>query len=161
MEHEFTELHTREFLRAATECGRSVLSLFDCKCCLMSSYGIAISRKELRAIWMSLPTMSCNSDEEIMTQGIDLDTYLLIIQAVLASAGVNETMLQNKVYEVFDRTRKGFVSLPDFLRVLETSNRMHLARRCGHSIFLACDDLQIKKISSTQVKSIVLRGILR
>lgn len=161
LEHEFSELSAREFKQRAARGVRrgETLSLFECRCCLMASYGIDVTRREIRDIWLSLPTMACNSDEEILAHGLDLETYRQIAQAALQAAGVSESMLQNKVYEVFDRSRKGFVSQDDFARVLGASGRLHLSRGpCGQSVFHAVDDLQIQKISSTQVKSLVLGG---
>lgn len=159
--HEFLELSAREFKQRAGRYGRrgDTLSLFECRCCLMASYGMDVTRREIRDIWLSLPTAACNSDEEILAHGMDLETYRLVAQAALQAAGVTESALQSKVYEVFDRSRKGFVSQDDFVRVLEASGRLHLSRGpCARTVFHAVDDLQIQKISSTQVKSLVLGG---
>ena len=150
---EFLSLSKRIFSKKAGS--RLTITLFDCKCCLMACYGLDFTRDQIVNIWLSLPANNndCLSDEDIINGGIDLKTFLDIAQAALESQSITEMNLATKIYETFDSKHKGFVSLADFQRVLESTSRMNLARNRAPALFHQLDDLNIQKISTMQLKA--------
>ena len=156
MTEELGRLARSEFKKAAGAAGR--LGLLDCRCCLLSVYGVDKSERAIAEVWLSLPSSDTASlsDEEVLARGIDLETFLGIAKALLEADCIAETTQCGRLYEVFDLKHKGFVSLADFERVLVASGRTQLARQRAPQLFSRLDELGIQKISVTQLKAALL-----
>jgi len=156
---ELAWLLKREFARLTVEAKRDGrLGLFECRCCLMSVYGVDKSEKAIAEVWLSLPSVAdaSMSDEEVLAHGVDFEAFQSIAAVVLEAEGIAVSSLGSRVYEAFDSKHKGFVSVADFERVLLSAGCSRLARRAPQ-LFGQLDELGIQKISVTQLKAALLR----
>jgi Ca2+-binding EF-hand superfamily protein len=97
------------------------------------------------------------ADEDVLKAGIDIETHLAIAQAVLKQEGICESTLESRIYEALDVSGKGFVTVEDLKRVFISTGRARLANSRAEQLFAQLDDLNIGKISVTQMKQ-KLRG---
>jgi Ca2+-binding EF-hand superfamily protein len=97
------------------------------------------------------------ADEDVLSAGIDLETHLAIAQSVLKQEGICESTLESRIYDSLDVSGKGFVTVDDLKRVLSSTGLARLASNRAEQLFAQLDDLNIGKISITQMKQ-KLRG---
>jgi hypothetical protein len=132
------------------------ISAFYCRCCLKAVYGIDVPARAIVELWLSCSSM-VGADEDVLNAGIDLETHLAIAEAVLKQEGICESTLESRIYDSLDVSGKGFVTVEDLKRVLSSTGRARLASNRAEQLFAQLDDLNIGKISITQIKQ-KLRG---
>jgi hypothetical protein len=135
---------------------RDSISAFDCRCCIMTVYGLDVPIRTVVELWLSCSSM-VGADEDVLKAGIDLETHLAIAQAVLKQEGICESTLESRIYEALDASGKGFVTVDDLKRVFASTGLARLANNRAEQLFAQLDDLNIGKISVTQMKQ-KLRG---
>jgi len=77
---------------------------------------------------------------------------------VMTKRGITESTLQRKVYtEALDRADKGFVVREDLQNAFARIDKRRVAGSSACAMFDALDELQIGKISTTQVTNKIMR----
>jgi len=156
MEEVLYKLRESNFKEAAAESPvEGCITYFQCKLLVYRSFGSEIKVKEIVNL-MKNQERNVDIPPGYITEE---EFHTILIPHVMREFGITQTTLQHMVYRRFDSSRRGYVDELGLKKALLSNAKCaQLAENHGTRLFNALDELEIGKISLTQVMSILGRG---
>lgn len=170
MNHLFEDTLRRSFNELQVD--GHLTSLFDCRCLMLRSLCVEISKKEMHLLYSEVlrstkpatdnseESESDDDDEIPMSMGnvcINWECLLDIYHLLCKKHSITENSLSNMLYESLDTTRRGYIDQKNVARCLHRGNCEYLSKR-SQSYFTKVDQLGINKMSITQVNQLLREG---